>query len=334
MKIRIGIMGLGRIGRNVFRMLYPRDDIEVMAAVDIADPVALVYLLNFDTIHRRFYATIGIDGNIMDVRGKKIPILPLKAPGDVDWKALGVDIVIEATGKYKTRELLQKHLQMGAKRVILTSPPQGEVDAQLVLGVNDHLLNADSRIVSASSIAANAMAPICKILNDSFGIKHGFMTAVHAYTDDQRLADVAHAEIRKSRAAAENIIPAELWSPRIVETILPELSGKLDGMAYCVPVPDGTAVDMVTMMSRPVTKEGINEAVRAASEKHMKNIVEYTDQPIVSSDVIGNSHSALFDSLSTQVLNGDMLKTITWFDNGWGYAARIVDLICRLSELK
>ncbi len=332
MAIRVGIMGFGRIGRNVFRILHPRDDIEIAAIVDIADPKALEYLLKFDTVHGRFLEPVWVTGEFMYSKGRQIRMLQRKAPGDVEWRELGVDIVIEATGQYRTRSILQKHLDMGAKRVILTVPPRDEIDAIVVTGVNDHVVTPQSRIVSNGSCTANALAPICKILNDAFGIERGFMTTVHAYTNDQRLADVPHNELRRSRAAAENIIPTTTWSPRAVETILPELLGRLDGMALNVPVPDGSTVDLVTLMKRPVTAQEVNEVVKSAAATRFQGIIEYQEQPVVSSDVIGNSHSAIFDALSTQVLGGNLLKTITWYDNGWGYASRVVDLVLRMAR--
>jgi glyceraldehyde 3-phosphate dehydrogenase len=331
MAIRIGLMGFGRIGRNVFRILYERDDIEVVAIVDVADPKALEYLLKFDTVHGRFQEPVWIAGENMYCKGRQIRILQAKAPGDVNWAELGADIVVEATGQYRTRAVLQKHIDMGAKRVILTVPPRDELDALVVMGVNEHVLGPDTRIVSNASCTANALAPICKIINDAFGIDRAFMTTVHAYTNDQRLADVPHNELRRSRAAAENIIPTTTWSPKAVEQVLPELQGKLDGMALNVPVPDGSTVDLVTLMKKPLTAEEVNEVVKSAAATTYRNIVEYTDQPVVSSDVIGNPHSAVFDGLSTSVLGGNLLKTVTWYDNGWGYATRVVELIGKLA---
>jgi glyceraldehyde 3-phosphate dehydrogenase len=334
MPVRVGIMGFGRIGRNVFRIVYPRDDIRVEAIVDVADPAALEYLLRFDTVHGRFKDPVSVVGDAMYVQGRQIRMLKATAPGEVDWRALGVDIVIEATGRYRTREMLTRHLAAGAKRVILTVPPRDEIDALVVMGVNDHVLGQKTRIVSNASCTANALAPICKVLHDAFGIRRAFMTTVHAYTNDQRLADVPHSDLRRSRAAAENIIPTDTWSPRALGRILPELEGRLDGMALCVPVPDGSCVDLVALMERPLTAVEVNEVIRSAAATRYRNIIEYTDQPVVSSDVIGNSHSAVFDGLSTQVLGGNMLKTVTWYDNGWGYASRVVELIQRLAELE
>ena len=333
MTTRIGIMGFGRIGRNVFRIVHQRDDIEVAAIVDIAEPSALEYLLRFDTVHGRFEDPVWVKGDLLYAKGRGIRILQAKSPGDVDWAALGADIVVEATGQYRTRALLQKHLDRGAKRVILTVPPRDALDALVVMGVNDRVIGPNTRIVSNASCTANALAPICKILDDAFGIDRGFMTTVHAYTNDQRLADVPHSEMRRSRAAAENIIPTLTHSPAVVESILPQLAGKLDGMALNVPVPDGSTVDLVTLMERPITAEEVNETVKSASLTTFRGIVEYTEQPIVSSDVIGNPHSAVFDALSTFVLGGNLLKTITWYDNGWGYATRVVELIGRLAAL-
>jgi glyceraldehyde 3-phosphate dehydrogenase len=270
----------------------------------------------------------------MYCKGRQIRILQKRAPGDVEWGELGCDIVVEATGQYRTREALQRHLDKGAKRVILTVPPRDEIDALVVMGVNDHILTPDSRIVSNASCTANALAPICKVLNDAFGIEKGFMTTVHAYTNDQRLADVPHTEMRRSRAAAENIIPTTTFSPQVVERILPELQGRLDGMALNVPVPDGSTVDLVTLMKRPVAVEEVNEVVKSAAATKFRSVIEYTDQPVVSSDVIGNTHSAVFDGLSTGVLGGNLLKTITWYDNGWGYASRVVELVLKLSAFE
>ena len=327
-------MGFGRIGRNAFRIIQQfHPGIEIVAIVDIADPKALEYLLRFDTVHGRFAEPFSVKHGAMYHRGHQIRMLTEREPGDVDWKALGVEIVIEATGQYRLREQLEKHLAAGARKVILTVPPRDDIDAVIVSGVNDHVLTARHRIISTGSCTANCLAPIARVLNDAFGIEKGFMTTVHAYTNDQRLADVPHEDLRRSRAAAENIIPAATWSPMAVERILPELAGKLDGIAVNVPVPDGSTIDLVTLMKRTVTVEEVNEIVWSAAGTTYKHIIEYATEPIVSSDVIGNSHSAIFDSLSTSVLGGDMLKTISWYDNGWGYATRVCELVEKLASL-
>lgn len=335
MSVRVGIMGFGRIGRNVFRILHGADqrDIEVVAIVDTADPKALEYLLRFDTVHGPYAEYFSVKDGAMYIRGRQIKMITKREPGDVDWKELGVDIVIEATGQYRQRAQLERHLGAGAKKVILTVPPRDEIDAVIVTGVNDHILTPAHRIVSAGSCTANCLAPIARVLNDAFGIEKGFMTTVHAYTNDQRLADVPHEDLRRSRAAAENIIPTTTWSPMAVERILPELAGKLDGVAVNVPVPDGSTIDLVTLMKRDVNAEEVNEVVHSAAMSTYKNIIEYVTEPIVSSDVIGNSHSAIFDSLSTSVMGGNLLKTISWYDNGWGYATRVVELVEKLAAL-
>ncbi len=335
MSVRVGIMGFGRIGRNAFRIIQQsQPGIEVAAIVDIADPKALEYLLRFDTVHGRYEEPFSVKGSSMYHRGKQIRMLTEREPGDVDWRELGVEIVIEATGKYRYREQIERHLAKGARKVIVTVPPRDDIDAVIVSGVNDHILTAQHRIISAGSCTLNCLAPIARVLNDAFGIEKGFMTTVHAYTNDQRLADVPHEDLRRSRAAAENIIPTTTWTPMAIERILPELSGRLDGLAVNVPVPDGSTIDLVTEMKRPVTVEEVNEIVKSAAATTYKNIIEYSVDPLVSSDVIGNSHSAIFDSLSTVVLGGTLLKTISWYDNGWGYATRVVELVMKLASMK
>lgn len=334
MSVRVGIMGFGRIGRNAFRIIQQNHpQIDVVAIVDIADPKVLEYLLRFDTVHGPYLEPFSVKGDAMYHRGRQIRMLTKREPGEVDWKELSVEIVIEATGKYRLRPQIEKHLAAGARKVILTVPPRDEIDAVIVSGVNDHILTAQHRIVSTGSCTANCLAPIARVLNDAFGIDKAFMTTVHAYTNDQRLADVPHEDLRRSRAAAENIIPASTWAPLAVQRILPELAGKLDGIAVNVPVPDGSTIDLVTLMKRSVTVEEVNEVVRSAAGTTYKRIIEYATEPIVSSDVIGNSHSAIFDSLSTSVLGGNLLKTISWYDNGWGYATRVVELVEKLASL-
>ena len=335
MTVRVGIMGFGRIGRNIFRILHPREDIEVVAIVDVAEPASLEYLLKFDTVHGRFREPIRVVGNSMYAKGRQIQMVTAREPGEVDWSALGVDVVVESTGKYRTREWLQKHLDRGARHVILTVPPKAgeKLDALVVSGVNDHVIQPGVRLISAASCTSNALAPILQVLDRNFGIAHAFMTSIHAYTNDQRLADVPGMDLRRSRAAAENIIPTETYSPRGIGQVLPELEGKLTGMALNVPVPDGSNVDLTLHMERSVTREEVNEVIRSAALSTHKAIIEYSEDPLVSSDVIGNSHSAVFDSLATMVMGGDLVKVIVWYDNGWGYATRVVELIRRLQEI-
>jgi len=334
MAIRIGIMGFGRIGRNIFRILHTREDIQVVAIADIVEPEALEYLLRFDTVHGRFPDPIAAKGDSLYVKGQQIRLIQGKQPGDVPWKDFGADIVVEASTKYKTKAFLQKHIEKGAKRVILTLPADDEIDAVIVRGVNDDQLKSHHRVISASSITTNCAALILKILDHAFGIEKAFITTVHAYTNAQRLADVPNTDLRQSRAAAENIIPTTTWVPEAISKVLPQMTGKIDCMAMNVPVSDGSLVDVVSHTKDPVTVEAVNEVVKSAAGSQYKDIVAYMDEPIVSSDVIADSHSAIFDSLATQVIGRHLVKTIAWYDNGWGYAHRIVELIQQLASFE
>ncbi|RKZ09917.1 type I glyceraldehyde-3-phosphate dehydrogenase [bacterium] len=332
--MRVGIMGFGRIGRNIFRILTGNEEIEVVAIVDLAEFAGLEYLLRFDTVHGRFPEEVRVVDDYMYVLGRQIRMLHARAPGDVDWQGLGVDVVVESTGKYRRREQLQRHLDSGASHVILTSPPKAgeQLDALVVSGVNDDAVGAQSRIISAASCTINAIAPVLQVIEQNFGIEHAFMTSVHAYTNDQRLADVPHADLRRSRAAAENIIPTATYSPAGIGEVLPAMAGKLTGMALNVPIPDGSTVDLTCRMTRSVDRDQINEVVRSAAASTHRSIIAYSEDPIVSSDVIGDPHSAIFDSLATMVLDGDLVKVLVWYDNGWGYATRVVELIQRIGK--
>ena len=330
-KTRVGLMGFGRIGRNVFRQLDEHPEIEVGAIVDIADPAALVYLLKYDTVFRRFPKPVSLtDGGDLLIDGTTIPMLQAKDPGDVNWADYGVDIVLQATRKHRSAAECAKHLESGAKRVILASTPENPEDMDtLIMGVNDDVLDAGDRMVALGSNTANALAPILSLLDEAFGVEQALYTVVHALTNDQRLADVPGEGLRGSRSAAENIIPAETTSPAIVERALPSLAGKLSGMALNVPVADGSNVDLVTILGKEATAAGINDLIKQASAS--STIVEYCDEPIVSSDIIGNPHSAIYDGLATLVMDGTMVKSIIWFDNGWGYAARALELMEKLA---
>ena len=334
MPSRIGLMGLGRIGRNIFRILYKSEDIRIEAVSDVADHAGLAYLLKFDTILGRFPDEVSArDGNL-HVAGRQIKMLPGEAAGQIPWGDLGVDIVIEATRQYRTRAEMERHLEAGAKRVILCSPPAEPPDITVVAGVNDDQLRAEHRIISNASNTAHCAAPVLKILDDAFGIHRGFLTTVHAYTNQQRLADVPAEDPRRGRAAAENIIPQATNSAQVIMGLLPQLQGKLTGLAMNVPVANGSVVDLVCWHDRPVTVEAINEVVRtAAASSRWKGILEYEDDPIVSSDIIRSEASSTFDSLATMVLGEKVSKTLAWFDNGWGYAHRVVDLIRRFEKL-
>lgn len=335
MPTRIGLMGLGRIGRNIFRILYNSDDVRIEAISDVADLNGLVYLLRFDTILGRFPDEVSArDGHIY-VAGRQIKMLTEEPAGQIPWGDLGVDVVIEATRRFRTRAEMERHLEAGAKRVILCSPPAEPPDITVVAGVNDDQLRPEHRIISNASNTAHCAAPVLKILDDAFGIHRGFLTTVHAYTNQQRLADVPAEDPRRGRAAAENIIPQDTNSAEVVMGLLPQLQGKLTGLAMNVPVANGSVVDMVCWHDRPVTVESINEVVRtAAASSRWKGILEFEDDPIVSSDIIRSEASSTFDSLATMVLGEKVSKTLAWFDNGWGYAHRVVDLIRRFEQLE
>jgi glyceraldehyde 3-phosphate dehydrogenase len=336
MPTRIGLMGLGRIGRNIFRILYKSDDLRIEAISDVADQAALAYLLRFDTILGRFPDEVSVRDGHLYVAGRQVTMLT-EAKGSATippWGDLGVDTVIEATSKYRTRKEIERHLEAGAKRVILCSPPAEPPDITVVMGVNDDQLRPEHRIVSNASCTAHAAAPVLEILDDAFGIARAFLTTVHAYTNQQRLADVPDADPRRGRAAAENIIPQETNAAEVIIGLLPKLAGKLSGLAMNVPVPNGSVVDLVCWHDRPVTVEAVNEVVRtAAGSTRWKGILEYEDEPIVSSDILLSAASGTYDSLATMVLGTDASKTLTWFDNGWGYAHRVVDLLRRFQEI-
>jgi glyceraldehyde 3-phosphate dehydrogenase len=333
-KPRVAINGFGRIGRAAFRLLSQRDDIEVVAINDVTPNETLAYLTRFDTVYGRYPGVVTLNGDRMSAGTQNVRMLEQKDPAKLPWGELEVDVVVEATGKFRKREECAWHLAAGAKRVILTVPAKDEIDAMVVVGVNDHLLRKEHRIVSNASCTTNCLAPVAKVLHDAFGIVKGVITTVHAYTNDQRLADVPHKDLRRSRAANENIIPTTTGAARAVGKVLPELKGRLDGVAMRVPVPDGSIVDLVAELSKSVTVASINEAMReAASKAPLQGILAYCEEPIVSSDIIQDSHSATFDSLCTRVLGGNFVKVIAWYDNEWGYSCRVVDLIGKLAAL-
>lgn len=328
MPSRIGLMGLGRIGRNIFRILYKSEDVRIEAVSDVADHAGLAYLLKFDTILGRFPDEVSARDGYLYVAGRQVKMLSGEKPGDVNWGDLGVETVIEATAKFRTRAELEKHLEAGAKRVILCTPPADAPDITVVMGVNEDQLKPEHRIVSNGSCTAHAAAPVLKILDEAFGIQRAFLTTVHAYTNQQRLADVPAEDPRRGRAAAENIIPQETQAAEVITGLLPRLAGKLTAHAMNVPVANGSVVDLVCWHDRPVTVEAVNEVVRtAASTDRWKDVLEYATDPIVSSDVLLTPYSGTYDSLATMVLGKNVSKTLTWFDNGWGYSHRVVDLL-------
>jgi glyceraldehyde 3-phosphate dehydrogenase (phosphorylating) len=333
--IGVGLMGFGRIGRNLFRILYQSKAIRLAAISDIADHKALEYLLRFDTILGQFPDEVSIKEDHLYAAGRQIPMLSAKEPGDVPWGDLGVDVVIEATARKWPRKKLEQHLVRGAKLVILCAPPQEPPDITLVMGVNDEKLAPEHRIVSNGSCTAHCAAPIAKVLHEAFGVRRAFLNTVHAYTNQQRLADVPSEDKRRGRAAAENIIPQETDAALMVSKLIPEIEGRISGGSMNVPVPNGSVVDLVCWHEKPVTKTAINEVVRtAASTAKWREIIEYEDEPIVSSDIIRSPYSTTFDSLATMVMGDFVSKTLAWYDNGWGYAHRVVDLINRFREME
>ena len=333
MATRIGINGFGRIGRSVFRILSERDDINVVCINDLFENEQLAYLLKYDTVMGIFEKEVNATEDALYVNDQKIEMTEHRDPAVIPWKDLGVDVVIESTGVFRERAGLEKHLAAGAEKVLLTVPAKDEIDATIVLGVNDNELKPEHRIVSNASCTTNCLAPVAKILDESFGIEEGFITTVHAYTNDQRLADVPHKDFRRSRAAGENIIPTTTGAARAVGKVLPGLQGKLDGLAMRVPVPDGSIVDLVARLGKKASVEDVNTAVRNAADGAMKKVLEYSEAPLVSSDIIGNPHSSIFDALSTSSLQDGYLRVVSWYDNEWGYSNRVVDLIDRMSAL-
>jgi glyceraldehyde 3-phosphate dehydrogenase len=333
MAIQVGINGFGRIGRSVFRILSARDDINVVAINDLFENEQLAYLLKYDTVMGVFRKDVRTDHEAMYIDDTQIAMLAYRDPADIPWKALGVQFVIESTGVFSDKASLEKHVAAGAQKVILTVPAKDKIDATIVMGVNDDQLKPEHRIVSNASCTTNCLAPIAKILDQTFGIEEGFITTVHAYTNDQRLADVPHKDFRRSRAAGVNIIPTTTGAARAVGQVLPQLRGKLDGLAMRVPVPDGSIVDLVCRLRRQASHTDVNTAVREAAAGSMQQIVEYSEAPLVSSDIIGNPHSSIFDALSTSSQNDGYIRVISWYDNEWGYSNRVVDLIDRMAAL-
>ena len=331
--MRVAINGFGRIGRSVFRVLDHHKEIDLVAINDIFDKDALVYLLKYDTVMGRFPGKVALDGDILNAGHQQVRLLSERIPEQLPWGDLGIDVVVESTGIFRQRAQLENHLTAGAKKVILTVPPKDEIDYMVVLGVNDDGLTEDHNIISNASCTTNCLAPMAKVLHEAFGIELGVINTIHAYTNDQRLADVPHSDWRRSRAAAENVIPTTTGAARAVGKVLPELNGKLDGIAMRVPVPDGSVVDFNVRLEQDVTLEKINDAVHAAAESGpLAKVLEYSTLPVVSTDIIGNEHSSIYDAPFTRVIGGNFIKTLNWYDNEWGYSNRIVDLMGILNQ--
>ena len=331
--MRVAINGFGRIGRSVFRVLDHHKEIDLVGINDIFDKDALVYLLKYDTVMGRFPGKVALDGDILNAGHQQVRLLSERIPEQLPWGDLGIDVVVESTGIFRQRAQLENHLTAGAKKVILTVPPKDEIDYMVVLGVNDDGLTADHNIISNASCTTNCLAPMAKVLHEAFGIELGVINTIHAYTNDQRLADVPHSDWRRSRAAAENVIPTTTGAARAVGKVLPELNGKLDGIAMRVPVPDGSVVDFNVRLEQDVTLEKINDAVHAAAESGpLAKVLEYSTLPVVSTDIIGNEHSSIYDAPFTRVIGGNFIKTLNWYDNEWGYSNRVVDLMGILNQ--
>jgi glyceraldehyde 3-phosphate dehydrogenase (phosphorylating) len=327
MAIKVGINGFGRIGRMVFRVLMKRDDFEVVGVNDLFDTAALANMLKYDSCQGRYPGDVKSEGDNLVVDGKTIPVTAIKDPSTLPWKALGVDIAVESTGVFRTREQCEMHLTAGAKKVLLSAPPKGDLDATIVMGVNEDALKPEHKTFSNASCTTNCLAPVAKVLNDTFGLEKGLMTTVHAYTNDQRVLDMPHSDPRRARAAAVNIIPTTTGAAVAVGKVIPELNGKLDGFAMRVPVIDGSVVDLVAILKKDVTAEEVNAAVKKAAEGELKGYLVYSEDPLVSSDIIGDPASSVFDSGMTKVLDKRMVKVVSWYDNEWGYSNRMVDLM-------
>ena len=327
MTIKVGINGFGRIGRNVYRVIAKRGDVEVVAINDLADSQTLSFLLKYDSVHGRFDGTVVAKDNALVVNEKEVALLKESDPSKLPWGNLGVDVVVESTGIFTKRSDCEKHLQAGAKKVILSAPSKEKLDATIVFGINTNDLKPEHKIISNASCTTNCLAPLAKTINNNFSIEKGLMTTIHAYTNDQRVTDLMHSDLRRARAAAVNIIPTTTGAAKAIGEVIPELKGKLDGMAMRVPVVNGSVTDLVVLVKKSVSINDVNSVMKDAANNQLKGILEYCEDPIVSSDIIGNEHSCIFDARSTYVTGGNLIKVIGWYDNEWGYSNRMVDLI-------
>ena len=329
----VAINGFGRIGRSILRIIVEQDlDINVVAINDLGDYDNLAYLFKHDSIMGVLDADISVTKDLLKINNRNINLISISDPSELPWKELNVEIVIESTGIFTDNESLNKHINAGANRVLLTVPPKDEVDATIVLGVNDDILTNDSRLISNASCTTNCLAPIAKVLNDNFSIQSGLMTTVHAYTNDQALAETTHKDFRRGRNATQNIIPTSTGAAKAVGMVMPELKGKLDGMAMRVPVPNGSVVDLIVELDKSVTVDEINKAVKKASENELNGILSYSEVPLVSTDILGNPNSSIYDATSTEILENKHVRVVCWYDNEWGYSNRVVDLISKLTE--
>ena len=333
MGVKIGINGFGRIGRLVFRAVHERDDVEVIAVNDITNAECLGHLLKYDSVHGKFKGNVEAKADSIVVDGKEVRVLAEKDPSKLPWKDMGVEVAVESTGVFRKRDDIARHFDAGARKVLLSVPAKDEIDATIVLGVNDDDLKPEHKIVSNASCTTNCLAPIAKVLHDSFGIKQGLMTTIHAYTNDQRILDLPHKDLRRARAAAMSMIPTTTGAAKAVGKVIPALDGKLNGMAVRVPTWDASMVDFVTVLEKEVTLDDVHSAMKQYAEGPMKGILEFCKDPIVSVDIIGNPHSSVYDSLATMMMGKNLVKVISWYDNEWGYSCRMVDLLVRMAQM-
>jgi glyceraldehyde 3-phosphate dehydrogenase len=331
--MKVAINGFGRIGRAVYRILHEHEGVEVVAINDLFDPAALVHMFKYDSVMGRFGRPVCLEGDTLKTDKFNTKLLAVRDPRELPWAELGVDYVVESTGVFRKREQCAMHLEAGAKKVILTVPAKDEIDATIVLGVNDGDLKPEHKIVSNASCTTNCLAPLAYVIDKEFGIERGLMTTVHAYTNDQRLVDMPHSDLRRARAAAMSIIPTTTGAARAVGKVLPHLNGKLDGMAMRVPTANGSVVDLVATLGKSATKDEINAAVKKYAEGELKGVLYYCDEPIVSIDIVGDPHSSIFDADCTTVLEGNMVKLVSWYDNEWGYSNRVCDLLHLLEKV-
>ncbi|NNF58167.1 MAG: type I glyceraldehyde-3-phosphate dehydrogenase [Rhodothermaceae bacterium] len=331
MAIKIGINGFGRIGRLVFRSILERGDtdFDVVAVNDLTDAATLAHLFKYDSVHGRFPGEVSVDGDHLVVNGDRFRVFSERNPADLPWGDLGAEVIVESTGIFRDRAKAGLHLDAGAKKVVISAPAKGDVDATVVMGVNDDQLTGDEVVVSNASCTTNCLAPMAKVLDDAFGLTQGFMTTIHAYTADQRIQDAPHSDLRRARAAAVSIIPTSTGAAKAVGLVLPHLAGRLNGFALRVPVPDGSLTDFTAVVEGTPSVEEVNAAFQQAAAGPMQGILEYSEEPLVSTDIIHNPHSCIFDSLSTMV-DGNVVKIVGWYDNEWGYASRTVDLVKKL----
>jgi glyceraldehyde 3-phosphate dehydrogenase len=330
MAVKIGINGFGRIGRLVLRVAEKNENIEVCAINDITDAKTLSHLLKYDSVHGRYPGKVEVKGDSLVVDGREIRVLTERDPENLPWKEMGVRVAVESTGIFRKREQIARHLNAGAEKVLLSVPAKDEIDATIVLGVNDDDLKPEHKIVSNASCTTNCLAPVAKVLHETFGIKQGLMTTIHAYTNDQMILDAPHSDLRRARAAAVSMIPTTTGAAKAVGKVIPDLNGKLNGMAVRVPTSDASMVDLVVNLEKKATVEEVNAAMKQYAEGPMKGILEYCEDPIVSVDIIGNPHSSIFDSLATMSIGDDMIKVISWYDNEWGYSCRMIDLLLKM----